>query len=99
MPNPYRYRSVLNRLARLTDASHPAHVRVDAAVTLAKELSPANPRCDLIRQMLQAVDPYEFARHSLRDLYDRAVPLVHEQSAESAQPPEEAAPEEDDDPL
>ena len=102
MPNPFHYRSIIQRLAGLADASNPAHVSLAAAATLARELSPANPRRESIQRLLRDADPFAFARHKLRDLYDRAEPL----GPEPAQDPLEADPlpsddeplEEDDDP-
>ncbi len=108
MPNPYHYRSTINRLTRLTGPSHPGYIRLRAVISLLRELSPANPRSAANNQMLQAVDPYEFARHKLRDLYDRAdltktSPLgegaPHLCGAEGAAFAGEKSPEEDDDPL
>ncbi len=100
MPSPFYYRRVLDRLARLADVPNPPHVQVRAAIALAGELSPANPRRELIRQMLETANPYEFARHKLRDLYDQPDPSVP--ASERGPAPllqEEESPEEDDDPL
>ena len=70
--NPFHYRATINRLARLADAPNPSYVRLPAACALVRELSPANPRRDLIQHMLEIANPFEHARHKLRDLYDRA---------------------------
>ena len=70
--NPFHYRATIDRLARLAAKPNPSYVRVGAACALANELSPANPRRDLIRQLLELANPFEHARHKLRDLYDRA---------------------------
>ena len=70
--NPFHYRATIDRLARLAAKPNPSYVRVHAACALANELSPANPRRDLIRRMLEIANPVEHARHKLRDLYDRA---------------------------
>ncbi len=75
MPNPYHYRSVINRLTRLADAPNPAYIQLRAVTALLRELSPTNPRSTANNQMLQSVDPYDYARHKLRDLYDHAAPL------------------------
>ncbi len=99
MPNPYHYRSVINRLVRLSEATNPAHVRLKAVIALIRELSPSSPNRAINDQMLQTVDGFEFARHQLRDLYDRAHLLDHGQTAESTLVSEEEAPEKDDDPL
>ena len=105
--NPFRYRATIDRLARLTDRPNPAHVRVSAACVLVDELSPHNPRRDLVQRLLDFANPYEHARHKLRDLYDSASPPA---SGGSALPPspdggrclvetEGGLPAEDDDPL
>ena len=99
MPNPYHCRSVINRLVRLSEATNPAHVRLRSVIALIRELSPSNPNRAMNDQMLQSVDVFVFARHQLRDLYDRAHPLDHGQTAESTLTMVEEAPEEDDDPL
>ena len=100
MPNAFHYRATLHRLAALADSSDP-HVCVSAAGVLARELSPANPRRPLVQQLLREADPYEFARHRLRDLYDGADPLSPEPSTADLTevPTEEQAPEEEEDPL
>lgn len=99
MPNPYHYRSVVNRLVRLSEATNPAHVRLKAVIALIRELSPSNPNRAINDQMLRSVDGSEFARHQLRDLYDRAHPLDQGPTAEPTLTTEEEAPDEDDDPL
>ena len=70
MPNPYRYRSFIQTLARQAGPGNPAYVQLRAAIRLARELSPANPGRDVIQAMLRTVDAYDLARHKLRDLYD-----------------------------
>ena len=84
MPNPYHYRSAINRLTRLTGPSHPGYIRLRAVTALLRELSPANPRAAANNRMLQAVDSYDLARHQLRDLYDHADPA---KTSESSFPP------------
>ena len=99
MPNPFHFRSALNQLARLAARPNPAHVRLRAVSALAEQLSPANPRHGLIQRMLQAANPYEFARHQLRDLYDRADPLTPQPTRIHPHAEEEELTEEADDPL
>ena len=108
MPNPFHYRSTIDRLTRLTGPSHPGYIRLRAVNALLRELSPANPQSAANNQMLQAVDSWDLARHKLRDLYDRddltkTSPLgggaPHLCGAEGAALTEEESPEEDDDPL
>ena len=72
MPNPYHYRAHINRLTRLTTSPNPGYIRLKAVCALLRELSPANPHSAVNNRMLQSIDPYEFARHKLRDLYDHA---------------------------
>ena len=107
--NPFRYRTTIDRLARLAERPNPAHVRVSAAGTLVKELSPINPRRDLVQRLLEFANPYEHARHKLRDLYDQT-PLPSEGAlypplplgegrGGNPLPTEDDLPAEDDDPL
>ena len=101
MPNPFHYRAVLNKLARCADAPYPPRVQVAAAITLAGELTPGTPRAQLARQMLLQANPYEDARHKLRDLFDRAAPLslLSSEATDLTETQEEEAPEDDIDPL
>ena len=104
MPNPYHYRTAINRLVRLTGPTNPSHVQLRAVIAIARELSPSNPRSAINNRMLQSIDAYEYARHTLRDLYDRADSLVgtgasHLGEADLASDSERDASEEDDDPL
>lgn len=101
MPNPFHYRAVLNRLATLTDAPNPAHVRVAAAVALTHELAPGTHRAQLAQRLLQDANPFEVARHQLRDLYDRPGPLclVPSDPADAASLEEEEILDESEDPL
>jgi hypothetical protein len=84
MPNPFHYRSSLQRLVRLTEAPNSSRVRLSAAITLANELRPGTPQGRLAERMLQVANPFEFARHKLRDLYDGTDPLVHVSAAGAA---------------
>lgn len=103
MPNPFHYRAVLNRLARLTEATNPAHVRVSAAIAMSKELLPGTERARLAQRMLRDANPFEFARHQLRDLYDGPGTLcpvsVDAAPAGVTDLDEEDAPDEPEDPL
>lgn len=80
MPNPYHFQATIQRLTRLSEPANPAHVRLKATCALIRELSPSNPRHELNMRMLQAVNPFEFARHKLRDLYDGPETLCSHQS-------------------
>ena len=105
MPNPYYFRSVVDRLWRIANGTHPGDVSVRAVNALIKAFPPGVSRYAAAQQMLRAVDAYEYARHLLRDLYDRADPNVPAQTrvapaqAGAALPTEEEPPDEDDDPL
>ena len=107
--NPFRYRATIDRLARLAERPNPAHVRVSAAGALVKELSPINPRRELVHRLLDFANPFEHARHKLRDLYEQT-PLASEGTlcpplppgegwAEGPLPTEDDLPAENDDPL
>ena len=76
MPTAIYYRAFVNRLAHLADARNPAHICVTAAGLMVRELSPVNPRRELVQRLLREADPFELARHKLRDLYDRTDPTV-----------------------
>ncbi len=102
MPTAIYYRAFINRLAHLADAPNPPHVCVVAASIMARELSPHNPRRQAIQRLLREADPFDLARHKLRELYDHAHPADPTPADEPpAQKPaqEEAPPAEDDDPL
>ena len=72
MPNPYYFRTVVNRLWRIANGTHPGDVSVRAVNALIKTFPPDVPRYVVVQQMLNAVDAYDYARHLLRDLYDHA---------------------------
>ena len=72
MPNPFFFRAAMNRLSRLAGAQNPPAVRLAATVRLARVLMTDTPRARLAQQLLQQANPFEFARHKLRELYDRA---------------------------
>ena len=74
MPNPYYFRSVVDRLWRIANGTHPGDVSVRTVNNLIKAFPPGVSRYAAAQQMLRAVDAYEYARHLLRDLYDRASP-------------------------
>ena len=101
MPNPFHYRAVINRLARLTDAPYPPHVQVAAAVALSNELTPGSDRARLAQRLLMQANPFEFARHQLRDLYDRHGPISPHpaEQADDDCPEEQETPDEPEDPL
>ena len=104
MKNPFYYRSTINRLNQLMGPANPGHVRLRAVTRLLRELSPQSPGSAENVRTLRAIDAFEFARHKLRDLYDRpdSMVLALEPApglSEDLAPSEEDQPEEDDDPL
>ena len=104
MPNPYYFRSVVDRLWRIANGTHPGDVPARAVNALIKEFPPDAHRYAVARQMLHAVDAYEYARHLLRDLYDRPGSLcpplpLGEGWGEGPPALEDEPPDEDDDPL
>ena len=102
MPNPFHLANAVQRLGRLTDRAQPPHVRLQAASALVDALSPANPRHDDIKRMLQEANPFQLARHKLRDLYDRPdslrPPLPLGEGWGEGSPEEDVPLEDDDDP-
>ena len=110
MPNPYYFRSVVDRLWRIANNPHATSLRaLDALIREQRALG--TPGYAAAQQMLKAVDAYEYARHLLRDLYDRAqtspskgslcppLPLGEGWGEGSPVPLEEESSDEDDDPL
>ncbi len=99
MPNPYHYRTVVNRLWRIATGPQPGYIRLRALDKLAPDFTPGHPRFAIAQQMLRDVDPYEYARHLLRDLYDRTAPLARAPNSDLTLLDEQEPSEEDDDPL
>ena len=106
MPNPYYFRTVVDRLWRIANGTHPGDVSVRTVNNLIKAFPPGVSRYAAAQQMLRAVDAYEYARHLLRDLYDRASPSPPASSGgrclvetDGGLPEGEQPSEEDDDPL
>ena len=108
MRNPYHYRAQIDRLWRRSAAHNPNHIRLKALGAIVRELFVPNDRAQLNYRMYLATDPFDVARHQLRDLYDRACPtvLASEDTCRPTLPPgegshvliEEETLEEDDDP-
>lgn len=76
MPNPFHYRARIDRLWRNTAGHNPSHVRLRALDAVFRELFAPNDRARRNHQLYLATDPFDVARHLLRDLYDRAEPTV-----------------------
>ncbi len=110
-PNPLHLRAKIDHLWRRSGEHNPGHIRVKALDAIVRELFAPNPRAQLNHQLYLATDPFDVARHKLRDLYDHTDPTVatHEESPVpdllGDPPPHPSAPqaeeplEEDDDPL
>ena len=107
MPNPYHFRARIDRICRRAFGNGPGYLRLKALNTLVRELHAPNDRARANYQMYLATDPYDVARHQLRDLYDHATPEASlrlplplgEGWGEGSPAQEEQPPEEDDDPL
>ena len=78
MPNPYHYRAHIDRLWRTANSDAPAYKQLKALKTLVREMFPPNPNASRNHRLYHATDPYDVARHLLRDLHDRSsVPPLH----------------------
>ena len=102
MPNPYHYRARIDRLWRTANSDAPAYKQLKALKTLVREMFPPNPNAGRNYALYHTTDPYDVARHLLRDLHSISSPassggrcLVE---TEGGSPPEDQPPEEDDDP-
>ena len=113
MPNPYHFRARIDRLWRRSGDHNPGYIRLKALNAVVRELFAPNDRARQNYQLYLATDPYDVARHLLRDLYDRPTPLclplplgeacpALDAGGRGEGPPlaiEEELTEEDDDPL
>ena len=112
MPNPYHFRAKVDRLWQCANSNARGYKKLKALNTLVREMYGPSERAQRNHQMYLATDPYDVARHHLRDLYDRADPTrftseislrpplpLGEGWGEGPPTPEEESPEEDDDPL
>ena len=75
MPNPYRFKAHIDRLWRHATSEAPAYRRLKALDAVVRELFAPNERARLNHRMYLATDPFDVARHLLRDLYDHSDPL------------------------
>ena len=106
MPNRYHLRARIDRLWRHATSDAPGYRRLKSLDAITRELFAPNERARLNHQTYLATDPYDVARHLLRDLYDRD-PLSPPASSggrchgvtEGGSPLEEQPTEDDDDPL
>ena len=108
MPNPFHFRAKIDRLWRRSGDHNPGYIRLKALNAIVRELFAPTERARLNYQMLLATDPYDVARHQLRDLYDRASPSLSPPASgggrchgatEGGALSADESPEEDDDPL
>ena len=76
MPNAFHYRARIDRLWRRTAEPNPAYIRLKALDAVVRELFAPTERARLNHQLYLATDPFDVARHLLRDLHDRAEPTV-----------------------
>ena len=76
MPNPFHLRARIDRLWRRSGDHNPGYIRLKALDAIVRELFAPNDRARLNHQLYFATDPYDVARHQLRDLYDRASPSL-----------------------
>ncbi|MCY3922840.1 MAG: hypothetical protein OXG27_10665, partial [Chloroflexi bacterium] len=69
MPNPFHFRARIDRLVRQGFGDGPGYLCLKALDTLVRELHANNDRARANYRMDLATDPYDVARHKLRDLY------------------------------
>jgi len=108
MPNPYHFRARIDRLWRHANSDAPAYRRLNALDKVVRELFAPNERARLNHQLYLATDPYDVARHHLRDLYDHICPGWEDPGPVNTEVapaqagtalPVDASSDEDDDPL
>ena len=76
MPNPYHFRAGIDRLWRRSGDHNPGYIRLKALDAVVRELFAPNDRARRNYRMYLATDPFDVARHHLRDLYDHGDPLA-----------------------
>ena len=69
--NPFHFRANIDRLWRRANRNAPAYRRLDALDAVVRELFAPNDRARRNHRMYLATDPFDVARHLLRDLHDR----------------------------
>ena len=113
MPNPYHFKANIDRLWRHSGSDAPAYRRLISLNKVMRQLFAHTERARLNYQRYLATDPYDVARHLLRDLYDHGDPLAPASEGALCLPlplgegwgegpsvlTEEETTEEDDDPL
>ena len=76
MPNPFHFRASIDRLWRTANGNAPAHRRLNALDAVVRELFAPNDRARRNHLMYLATDPFDVARHLLRNLHDRPGPVL-----------------------
>ncbi|MDE2746768.1 MAG: hypothetical protein OXI41_12395 [Chloroflexota bacterium] len=76
MPNPYHLKARIDRLWRHASSDAPAYRRLKSLNAVVRELFARNDRARRNHQLYHATDPFDVARHLLRDLYDHGDPLI-----------------------
>ena len=100
--NPFRFRARIDQLWRTSAGNRPGYIRLKALNTVMRELFAPTPRAQANYALYLATDPFDVARHKLRDLYDRSLrpPLpLGEGWGEDPRSTEDEPSDEDDDPL
>ncbi len=69
--NPFHFRARIDRLWRRANSHAPAYRRLNALDAVVRELFAPNDRARRNHQMYLVTDPFDVARHFLRDLHDR----------------------------
>ncbi len=108
MPNPYHFRARMDRLWQCANSNARGYRKLKALNTIVREMYAPTERARQNHRMWLATDPYEVARHLLRDLHDRADLFPSPPASgggtcpvgtEEGSPQDEESPDEDDDPL
>ena len=76
MPNPFHFRARIDRLWRRSGDHNPGYIRLRALNAVVRELFAPNDRARRNYRMYLATDPFDVARHLLRNLYDRPGPMI-----------------------
>ena len=74
--NHFHYRARIDHLWRRCGDRNPGYIRMKALKTVLRELFARTPQSDRNYQLYLATDPFDVARHKLRDLYDHASPAL-----------------------
>ena len=83
MPNQFHLRANIDRLWRRSADHNPGYVRVAALDAIVREIFAPNDRARANYQLYLATDPFDVARHKLRDLYDHHIEVAPAQAGAS----------------